>query len=95
MCLSYVIRLLLVDLMAHKEQVEKCWIVDYIGLPSLKMHRRCMKIVSSVKGQKDALQEGMKCVNNPCYIVRYLIFGVLILWDLFLLLLDFLILCLL
>jgi len=49
MCLSFFICLLLVDIMAHKERVEKCWIVDYIGLLSLKMHRGCMKIVSSVK----------------------------------------------
>jgi len=79
MCLSFVICLLLVDIMAHKEQVGKCWIVDYIGLLYLKMHRGCMKIVSSAKGQPNPLQEGMKCLNNPCYIVRYLIFGVLIL----------------
>ena len=65
--------------MVHKEQVGKCWIVDYISILSLKMHKGCMKIVSSVKGQQDLLQEGMKCLNNPCYIVRYLIFGVLIL----------------
>ena len=84
MCLSSVIRLLLVDIMAHNEQVGRCWIVDYIGLPFLKTHRGYMKIVSSAKGQPDLLQEGMKCINNPCYIVRYLIFGVLILWVLFL-----------
>ena len=79
MCLSSIIRLLLVDIMVHKEQVGKGWIVDYIGLLSLKMHRGYMKIVNNVKGQQDPLQEGMKCLNNPCYIVRYLIFGVLIL----------------
>ena len=50
-----------------------------------------MKILSSAKGQPDPLQEGMKCLNK-CYIMRYLIFGVLILWVLFLLLLGFLIL---
>ena len=52
--------------MAHKEQVGRCWIVDYIGLLFLKMHRGYMKIVSSAKGQLDPLQEGMKCLNNPC-----------------------------
>ena len=90
MHLSSVIRLLLVIIMAHKEQVGKCWIMDYIGLLSLKMHRWYMKIVSSAKGQPDPFQEGMKCLNNPCYIVRYLIFGVLIFWVFFLLLLGFL-----
>jgi len=53
MCLSFVIRLLLVDIMAHKEQVGKCWIVDCIGLLSLKIHKEYMKIVSSAKGQPD------------------------------------------
>jgi len=42
--------------MAHKEEVGKCWIVDYISLLSLKMHRGSMKIVSIVKGQPDPLQ---------------------------------------
>jgi len=41
-----------------------------------KVYENC----EHVKGQQDPLQEGMKCLNNPCYIVRYLIFGVLILW---------------
>ena len=41
---------LLVDIMVHKEHVGKCWIVDYIGLLSLKMHKGYMKIVNSVKG---------------------------------------------
>jgi len=91
MCLSFVIHLLLVGIMAHKEHVGKRWIVDCIGLLSLKMHKWCMKIVSSVKGQPYPLQEGMKGLNNPCYIVRYLILQVLILWDLFLLLLGLLI----
>jgi len=65
MCLSSVICPVVVDIMAHKEQVGRCWIVDYIGLLSLKMHGGCMKIVSSVKEQLDPLQGGTRCFNNP------------------------------
>ena len=64
MCFSSVIRLLLVDIMAHKEQVGKCWIVDYIGLLFLKMHKGYMKILSSAKGQPDPLQEGMNALTT-------------------------------
>jgi len=65
MCLNFLIRPLVVDIMAHKEQVGRYWIVDYIGLLSLKMHEGCMKIVSSVKEQLDPLQGGTRCFNNP------------------------------
>jgi len=52
--------------------------------------RKCMKIVSNVIEQLDPLSIDMRCFNNPCYYVRYLIFRVLTLW-VFSFLIDFLI----
>lgn len=48
--------------------------------------------MSNVKEQLDPSQEEMSCLCNSCYIVRYLIFAVLILLVIFVLLLGFLIL---
>jgi len=61
----------------------------FIVLPNLRMCKGCMKFVSNVKEQPNPLQEDMRCPNNSCYIVRYLMFGVLNLSVLFLLLLGF------
>ncbi|KAL4276091.1 hypothetical protein AHAS_Ahas20G0172500 [Arachis hypogaea] len=68
--------------LAHKGPLKRCWIVDSGGQPYSRMLTGCVCLAISVRSQ-EMHPKGMKCLNNLCYSVRYLMYGTLTLWDRF------------
>ena len=86
---SSVIPLHLVSILEFKGQLIRCLTVDFTGPPSSKMRGEFVASVSSVREQEDPFLGDNRCLNNLCYFVRFLMFGVSISWVPFLFLLVF------
>lgn len=56
-------------------QLERCWIVDSIGPHYFVMHTCFVELASNAKEQ-EPFRVGMRCLSNPYYFVRFLMFGV-------------------
>jgi len=73
---NFVIPLHLVVTLAHKGQLTRWLIADFIGPPSSKMRGGYVAHVRNANDQEEPFLGDNKCLNNPCYFVRYLMSGV-------------------
>ena len=70
------------DILDPKERYTKFLNVDFIGLLFLGMLMNFVKDVKYARRQEIYL-EGIKCLCIMCMFVKFLMYEVLILWDLF------------
>jgi len=74
---NFVIHLHLVVTLAHKGQLVRCYIADFISPPSSKMHGGFVAHVRNANEEEEEPFLGdNRCLNNPCYFVRCLMSGV-------------------
>ena len=92
---NFVIHLHLVVIQAHKGQLARCQITDFIGLPSSMMRGGFVACVSNANEQEEPFLGDNRCLNNVCCFVRSSMSRVQISWALFLFLLVLLTSCLL
>ena len=65
-----------VAILAYRGQLARWLIAVSIGPPSSRMCGESVALVSLVKEQASLLHRDNKCLNNPCYSVRYLMYRV-------------------